>query len=230
MEIPHVTSTTISRRRVLIDGSIAPEHTSIVLDSTNTDAGSTPTHRFREGNVVVRRASTGRYVEANDAVGDRNTAPAITTVGQADGNGVIKLVGNHGTISVTTATGAGTEANNATDLNANAAFAAHYVASSAGGELTITARGTGKREWFYIHSDTMATAGFAEGEDNSVAGEDADYLVTTSQEDLKDEEGTAIHADARATRRGFFDASNLTNLTAEARAVLAARGSRFDDE
>ncbi len=230
MEVPHVTSTTIARRRVFVDMSVEPEHTSIVLDSSNSDAGSTPTHRFREGNVVVRRASTGRYVEANDANGDRNTSPAKSTTTHVDGNGVIKLVGNHGTISVTTSTGSGTEANNATDLNANAAFAAHYVASSAAGELTITARGSGKGEWFYIHTDTMATAPFTEGEDNGVAGEDADYLVVTEQADLKDEEGTAIHADARAARRGFFDASNLTNLTAEARSVLAARGSRFDDE
>lgn len=230
MIIPHFSSTTITGRRVLVDGQVDPRVSSVTLDSGNTDAGATPTHRIRPGSVVVRRASTGRYVEANDTNGDRCTAASITSSGHTDGNGVIKIVGNHGTFSVTTTTGTGTEANNATDLNANADFAAHYTASSATGELTIASNAVGKQEWFYVHSDTMANASFSEGETSGVAGEDADYRVTLEHVDLKDEEGTAIHADVPVAWAGHFDASNLLLLTAEARAVLAKRGSKFDDE
>lgn len=230
MIIPHYSSTTLTGRRVLVDNLIDPRISTVTLDSGNTDANGTPTHRIRPGNVVVRRASTGRYVEANDTNGDRAVAPTKSTTSHTDGNGVIKLVGNHGTISVTTTTGTGTEANNATDLNADADFAAHYTASSAGGELTITANRGGKSEWFYIHTDTMSTAPFTEGEDNGVAGEDADFRVVLDFVDLKDEEGTACHGDAKVAWTGHFDASNLINLTPEARATLAARGAKFDDE
>lgn len=230
MEVPHFTSTTIAGRRVLVDDSITPECQSVTLDSSNTDAGSTPTHRFRPGNVVGRRASTGRFIEANDSNVDVATQPAITSSGHADGNGVIAVVGNHGTISVTTTTGAGTEANNATDLNANAAFAAHYVASSGGGELTITARGAGKDEWFYVDAASRDAAGFAEGVSNGVYGEDGQYGVTLEYADLKDDEGTAVHAECLVAFKGNFDASNLINLTAQARAAMKKQGARFDDE
>lgn len=225
--IPHFTTTTVSGREVMVDNAIDPQADSITLDSGNTDSGSTPTHRFRPGNVVIKRTSTGRFVEANDANADDLGFPSITSSGHSDANGAIKLVGNHGTISVTTTTGTGTEANHATDLNADADFAAYYEASSAGGELTITARNGGAEEWFYIHTDTIATAGFSEGEDNGVTGTTPDVRVTLGYADLQDEEGTAVHADVLAARRGHFDESQLINLTAEAKATLASRGSIF---
>lgn len=213
--------------RFLIDNSIACQPETIVLDSGNTDTGSTPNSRFRAGNVVVYKLAITQYVEANDSTGDRGTAAAITTSGHTDGNGEIKLVGNHGTISVTTTTGAGTEANNATDLNADAIFKAHYVASSAAGELTITSLAKGAQEWFYMHTDTMATPGFAEGEANGVNGADADYRVTLEDVDLIDRDGTAQDAQVASCRTGYFDESALINLTDEARAVLLKRGARF---
>lgn len=200
----------------------------IELDSGNTDAGNTPTTRIRPGTVVVLRTSTSRYVEADDVNGDRGTAAAITTATHVDGNGVISIVGPHGTISVTTTTGTGTEAENATDLNADAAFAAHYVASSAGGELTITARNFGDDEWFYMHADTMATAPFAEGEANGVVGTYADYWVTEFVVDLIDEDAVAIHEYVTASRKGHYDESVLLLLTDEAKQTLLHRGSIFD--
>lgn len=230
MELPHYSSTTIDGRRVTVDGLIPTQPDGITLDSSNTDAGSTPTHRFRKGNVVVYKTSAQRYVEANDATGDRGTAPAKTSTGHTDGNGVIEVVSSLGTFSVTTSTGSGSEANNATDLNANAPFAAHFVASSGGGELTITMREPGRNAWFYIGANTRDGCGFTEGEANGVSGEDADYRVTCQDADLKDEEGTAIHATCLALRTGHFYVPNLINLTPEARAVLRSRGAKFSDE
>lgn len=208
----------------------------IVLDSGNTDAGSTVSSWFRPGNVVVKRTSTGRYVEADDSNADDNTAPAITSSSHSDGNGVIALVGNHGTISVTTTTGSGTEANNATDLNADAAFAAHYVASSAGGELTITARRAAADEWFYIDSSTMATASFSEGEANTSRGTDADVRITEAAVSLADDAGTARNMAVKASYLGDYDESALivggaftttTAIPQQYKDVLIRRGCRF---
>jgi hypothetical protein len=185
--------------------------------------------RVAPGTVVVKKDADGLYYLADDAAnGDRNTAPSITSAGHADGNGVIKIVGNHGTISVTTATGTGTEANNATDLNADTAFKAHYIASSAGGELTIAARATGKDEWFYVHSDTMATAGLAEGDANAERGTSADYRVVRAHRDTVDLSGASfVDRPVNTLLAGHFRESELRNLTQEAKAVLAARGSLF---
>lgn len=225
--IPHFTSTTIAGREVLIDDSINTQADEITLDSGNADSGSSPTTLFRPGNVVIKRTSTLRFVEANDANADDLGSPTISTTSHTDGNGVIKLVGNHGTISVTTTTGSGTEANNATDLNANADFAAFYTASSGTGELTITANAGGEGEWFYIHTDTMATAPFAEGEDNGVSGTTPDVRVTGAYASLIDDEGTAVHASVLAYRSGYFDESQLINLTPAAKAILVSRGAVF---
>lgn len=229
MSIPAYDSFTVSGREVLLDNALAGEGDSVTLDSGNTDTGSSPTTLFRSGNVIVKRTSTGRFVEANDANADdlADSPATITSSSHSDANGVIKLVGTHGTISVTTSTGSGTEANHATDLNADADFAAHYTASSAGGELTITSDAVGPDEWFYIHSDTIATVGFAEGEDNGVVGTIPDVRVTRDNVSLLNEFGSATHADVYAYRRGHFNTSNLINLTAAARAILAGRGSLF---
>jgi len=225
--LPGIFSSTITPRKILLDESLSVHGDQIVLDSGNTDSGATPTHRMRPGNVVIKRASTGRYVEANDTNADGLTAPAITSSSHADTTDVIALVGNHGSISVTVSTGTGTEANCATDLNADADFAAFYTASSAAGELTITANRGGADEWFYIAAATAAGMGFAEGVDNYVSGADPDVRVVCEAGDLQDPDGTAQHAPATNLIRGYFDESQLINLTGAAKEVLSRRGSIF---
>lgn len=199
------------------------------LVSTITDAGATPTTTIRKGCVVVKKTSDGLFYLSTTAGGDRNTAPTITSSGNTDtADGTVKLVGNHGTISVTIATGSGTEADVVTDLNASAAFAAHYVATSGAGEVTITARGTGSAEWFYIHSDTTASVGFAEGEANSKYGTNAEYYVTEEEVSTLDPStGVAAIVEVKTSARAFYDESQLLYLTAEARAVLSSRGALF---
>ncbi len=227
--LPWIFETTITPRKILIDESLSVRGEHITLDSTVTDSGATPAHRIRPGNVVVLDTGDATYHEANDlANGDRNGQPAaIVSAGHADTIGVIAVRGNHGLISTTTTTGTGTEAENATDLNANAAFAAHYIASSGGGELTITARRPGADEWFYVDATTDALAAFAEGIANEVSGADADYRVVTEAGDLLDPDAVAQNAPAVNLVRGYFDESQLVNLTAEAKEVLVRRGSIF---
>lgn len=219
-------SLTYPRHRINDEGLVLGDD--VVLDSGNTDSGNTPTYRMRPGNVVIKRTSTGRYVEANDSNADSGTAPAITSSSHSDGNGVIEIVGNHGTISVTTSTGSGTEANNATDLNADGQFAAFYTASSAGGELTITANRAAADEWFYMGTNTMATASFSEGPDNVSKGADPDVRVLEDfGSDLQDLDGNAIHGVAKTSLAGHYDESALINLTGQAKEVLARRGAIF---
>lgn len=226
--LPSYSSVTVGDRRILADLLDMLPGKSVVLESANRDSGNSPTTRIRPGNVVTKRASSGEYVEATDANRDVHTAPSITSSGHTDGNGVIRLVGNHGDISVTTTTGTGTEANHVTDLNNDAAFARHYVASSGSGELTIAARNVGSQEWFYIHSGTMANASFAEGAENGAIGADPDVLVTAEEADVADENGTAQSPTVQTYRRGHFVEANLINLTEEAKAVLLARGCTFE--
>lgn len=215
----------ISDVAFLVDGQKRVMAPAATIASGQTSA-LTPNHRIPPGTAVVKRTADGKFYKADNATyGDRNTAPSITTTGHADGNGVIKIVGNHGTISVTTATGSGTEANNATDLNADAAFKAHYIASSAGGELTIAARNPGAAEWFYVHADSRDGAGFAEG--TEVRGTDADYRVTADFAELKDLNAVAQDYVVPALKAGHFRTSALYALTSEAREVLIRNGSIF---
>lgn len=226
-QLPAYGSFTRNGREPIADSVGLEAGPDVVLESANADSGASPTTLFRKGNVICLRSGTGEYVEANDSNATVSTAPSITTSGHADTKSTIKLVGNHGTISVTVTTGTGTEAECATDLNADADFAAHYTASSGGGELTIAANSVGPQEWFYMHSDTAAGYGFAEGADNGVVGTEADYLVTAEDRLMVDDRGSAQAQIVPTYRRGTFDASVLVNLTAEAKAVLARRGSRF---
>lgn len=225
--VPSYGSVTLGGRRILADLIDLLEGPDVVVQNDQLDSGNTPTFRLREGYVVAKRTSSGEFVKATDANADVGTPAAITSSGQTDGNGVIKLVGHFGTISVTTTTGAGTEANNATDLNADAAFKAHLIATSGGGELTITSRLVGSGAWFYVHSDTMNTSGLAEGVANGVYGADPEIYVIRQQGDTSID-GTATSPVLPTFARGHFVASNLLGLTAEARATLIKRGCTFE--
>lgn len=225
--VPGFRSYSLDFPAFLVDGQLTVQGSDVLIASGQT-SGITPTHRIPPGSVVVKKTADGKYYLADDAAnGDRNSAPTITSSGHADTLGALVIVGNHGTISVTTSTGTGTEAENVTDLNADTAFAAHYVASSGAGELTIAARAGGAEEWFYIDATSADGFGLAEGDANKVEGADADYRVTAFHADTKDLEGTNIDALAANLTRGKFRESELSNLTGEAKAVLLRRGSEF---
>ena len=212
----------------LVDGQLTMQGDDALVASGQTSA-ITPDHRIPQGTVLVKRTGDSKFYLADTATNgdDRNTAPALTSSSHADTLGALVIVGNHGTISVTTSTGTGTEAENATDLNADAAFAAHYDATSGAGELTITARATGAEEWFYVDATSADGFGFTEGDAGKAQGTDAEYVVTTFPADLKDSEAAAVDALAPCLTRGHFRESKLSNLTGEAKAVFLRRGSLF---
>lgn len=230
MPLPNNLDFTLGHRRVLIDTTGRIFGDDVILDSSNTDSGSTPTSRFRAGNVIVKRTSTGRYVEANDGNADVSARAAITSSSHTDATDDIVIVSPKlpgGTLTVTVTTGTGTEAECATDLNANADFAAFFTASSADNELTITMNAPGPENWFYMGSGTHANYGFAEGIDNYSAGTYPDVKVTRAPVRLTDDNGTAKHEIVPTYDSGYFDESQLINLTGEAKQVLVSRGARF---
>lgn len=202
--------------------------TSAVIDSSNTDAGSTPTTRMRPGNVLVKRTSTGRYIEANDSNGDRNAPASVSASETADTdwqNAVITVTVDGGvSFSVTLGAADDTDAEVVAALNGNAVFAANCKADVSGGVVRIRTLEAGAHKHLTVSADLATAFGSAGTSGN---GTDADYVVQLPYVDLEDENGTATHAEARVARVGHFDESQLINLTAEARATLSRRGSFF---
>lgn len=222
-------STTKPGRRVLVKDDRTVRK-SITIKSTVTDATNSAmrTTILRPGLVLVKKTSDGLYYLSTDAAADRATAPSIVSAGHADSdNATFKLVGNHGTITVSITTNAGAEADWVTDLNADTAFKAHYVASVSGTDVLVTARAAGEQEWFYVHTDTTAGAAFPEGETNAAQGTNADYVILDDYVDMLDESATASDATTSALQAGNFFTTNLLLLTPEAKATLAQRGSIF---
>jgi hypothetical protein len=238
VQLPHFTTTTFTGRRVLVDDLINPQPDSITLDSSNTDSGSTPAHRFREGNVVVYKTSAKTFVEADDATGDQQTPAAVaslvTNPGGAGWNGTLRITGHWGTIDVTLS-GDNTDAAVAAAITAavaaqNPETQARITAADTTGEVTITNMDKGAGTWLHVVHTTVTTAFGASG--TSAAGTDPDVRVTAAKADLKDDEGTAINADVVAYRTGHFYLPNLVTggaagIPAQARAVLEKRGARF---
>jgi hypothetical protein len=232
--IPGVVSTTLTGRKPLIDDTLTAYGEDVVLASDNVDV-STPTYRFRPGNVIVKRTSTGLYVEANDSNGDRSTPPSVSSAEAADTDwdGTTITVYLNGTL-VATVLLAGTDDSTSEVVTAlNTAFAAANLPIVASGldaaVLVVKAHPGGSGTTLRVES-TLATAFATAGGAGSYAedtGEDADYRVTDDFADLKDQNGTACTAPVRNMVRGYFDESELLNLTADAKAVLSRRGSRF---
>lgn len=226
---PHYITLTETPRKVRLADWGEPLDEGIIVDSTNTDATNTPTTRIREGNVLVKRTSTGRYLEANDASGDRNTAASVTSAENPDGDWdastiTVKVNGIEIT-AVTLASSSSTAATVAAELNADTDFAAHCNAAVSGSDVVISTLRAGADMHLEVTSDLSTAFGTTA---NTGFGADADYVVLLQRVDVVDHiNGSAAHAGARAARVGYFDESNLINLTAEARATLSRRGCLF---
>jgi len=227
--IPGNVSVTLTPLKIRLSDLGVEADASAILESANTDANNTPTWRFREGNVVVKRTSTGQYVEANDSNGDRNTQAYVLSIEDVDSDWAsstitVKVNGFQIT-AVALASTDDTAAEVAAALNADTDFAAHCNAEVSGSKVNIETLHGGADMHIEVTSDLATAFGTTL---NKGYGTDADYRVTLQAVDLKDESDTAIAGHVRTARIGHFDESNLINLTAEARVVLSRRGSIFD--
>lgn len=230
--LPAFDSTTFTPLRVLVDLQGVERGEDVTLDSGNTDTANTPTTRFREGNVVVLRTSTGRYVEANDANGDVNTAASINTLisnpGSGGWDGTLTITGHWGSLTVTLSA-ANTDAAVAAAIIAAAAAvnpesSAPITSADATGTVSVTNADVGAGTWLKAVHTTVATMF---GSDADAAGADADYRITSKFADLVNVDNTAVHAPAPTLMKGHFDESELINLTAQAKASFLRRGARF---
>jgi len=221
MPLPGVTSSQLSGVRFLVDNTRTVHGNDVVLDSGNTDAGSTPTSRFRPGNVIVKRTSTGRYVEADDTNGDRCTAPSVVSAEDVDGDWKGKTItltlNGAAIVTVTLDAGDDDKTKVVTSLNASGPFRANALASADGNKVKVTALQTGADVYLKVTSN-LATAFGANGQE--ARGTDADYRVTAAYADLAID-GSAVHAPVATILRGNFDVTKLVNLTDEAAAVFS---------
>lgn len=202
----------------------------ILSDSSNVDSGSTPTTVLREGNVLVLRTSTGKYIEANDTNGDRNAGAVVTALIAADATWQSKTItcSTNGGDKVTVTLGGGDNTNAlvAAALNGDADFARHYVADGTGALLTITSLKTGEDIHLLVTS-SLSTAFGSTG--TAASGSWADYGVLARPCDQVNEAGSA--SDTRASivyAKGRFRESALINLTPDARRALIGRGCSFE--
>ena len=201
----------------------------VVLDSSNTDSGSSPTSLFRPGNVIVKQASTGRFLEANDASGDANEPASVSASETADADWAGKTftftVDGGPSFTLTAGGSDDSDAEIVTLFNASGLFqAAGLVADESGSRVRVRTTSAGAHKTLKIESN-LATAYGASGTEDS--GADAEFLVCESHAKLTDENGTAAHCDVAASWAGDYVEANLINLTAAAKAVLIRRGSRI---
>lgn len=231
--LPGIGSLSRTALRYLIDLSIPTRPDTVVLDSATTDSGSTPTTLIRAGNVLVKRTSTGQYVEANHANGDSPTQPTVTSAEAADtdwdGTTITTYLDG---VLVSTVVLAGTDDSTSEVVTAlNTDYAAQNLPIVASGldaaVLVITAHGISRS--LRIES-TLATAYATAGGAGSYAedvGNEADFVVLDETVSMLDMGGTAQDTPVRVLRSGYFDESELVNLTAEAKAEFLRRGARF---
>jgi len=237
--IPSRVVTTLTGYHIFIDNLIQPQTDSVVLSSDNSDAGSTPTHNFRAGNVVILRTSTGEYVEADDSNADAPSVPSVSAAETADSDwqsATITVTLDGGvSIVVTLAASDDTDAEVVTKLNVD--FAANSFPAIADVSATlvrIRSFAGGATRTLHVTSDLATAYGAAGLADN---GTDPDVRVTMEDAWLKDVNADAIDGPAKVTRRGHFDESELIvggsaasstgQHWVEAKAVLIRNGSKF---
>ena len=113
-----------------------------------------------------------------------------------------------------------------TALNANALFAANFIASTVANRVTVKSLRAGADIYIKVTS-TLSTAFGASGQEDQ--GSDADYVILDEYVDTKDTNGAAVTPLAVGWPVGDFLTTNLRNLTAEAKATMMRQGSFFRD-
>ncbi len=227
-KVPGVIASTLSTPNIFIQKEPFIQGSDVLVDSALTDAGSTPTSRIRPGQVLVLDTATGRYFPANGATGDRNAGASVSALETADTDwqsSVITITFD-GALGIAVTLGAAddTDAEVVVALNANAIFAANAIADVSGGVVRIRTLEAGRHKHLTVVSDLATAYGATAIEDS---GSDADYRVATDYVSLVDDNNTAVSAPCATALVGFFDESNLRNLTSEARATLSRSGSFF---
>lgn len=232
---PGVKTLKIPGRKIRFQDLPLVRGSDVTIKSTVVDSGNglARTSLIRSGNVVVKKTADSLYYLANDATnGDRN-GPAIVTSVLGDGNAwkgatITSVINGGPGIAVTTQAGTATVAAAATDLNANAIFAAQLVASTAAGKLVVKTLLGGSVMSLGISASDNTLFGASPGV--LAQGTDADYRVLEGDglaADMLDSVAVASDTPAPSSYAGAYITAQLLNSTPEALAVLARRGSIF---
>lgn len=226
-------------RAVLRNTQGARKGGAITVDSTVVDTGNglARTTLIRQGLVVVKVTSTGRFIRADTSGGDRNavaTKSSLVAIGAGAASKTFKWRYKGGAEqSVTTGAGDNTAALVAAALNADAGFARHLIASNSGSTLIVSSREAGSSVYFEITDGTIngqgGTAQDTFANNTTAGGTDADYRVLGDDGglpgDMFDPAGAVANQTFANWIAGDFDSSKLIGPTAESLAVLAHRGS-----
>lgn len=225
----------------LVDGEGKKAGNDVLLASGQS-SNLTPAHRIPPGTVVVKRTSTGKYVFANDANGDRCAAAAVTSIiapGATWASKIITTTVNGKAAAVTLAGTDDTIGEVVTALNADAIFKQIAVASDAGASdfLTVTTleKGADVQLKVSMNLDTAFATDTGTDSEAEANGTDADYRVTGWWGELKDINAAAQDYMVPTLIAGKFresvlgkDSASVSTLTAEAKRVLIRNGSRFE--
>jgi len=218
----------------LIDGQGAPQRGNDVLMASGQTSALTATHRHPPGTVLVKKTSSGKYYLADDSTNADSSAAAsvntaITNPGSGGWDGTLNITGHWGSLAVTLSAD-DTDAAVAAKIIAAAAAAnpesqAPVTAADATGTVSITNTDVGAGTWLKAEHATVATMMGTGGADAN--GTDPDVRVTTAFAELKNLSAVAQDWMVPTLTKGNFRTSALSNLTAEAQAVLTRRGSTF---
>lgn len=237
MSLPGLVKFPRPTRRVRVSSHPYEPAAEVVIAAGQVDAGNSGfrTSFLRPGYVLAKRTSTGKYVAASDANADHQTQAEVSTLvtnpGSGGWDGTVTIEGHWGSFTVALS-GANTDAAVAAAIIAAAAALnpesqAPITAADTTGEVTITNHDKGAGTWLKATHATVAGMFGAAGQ--SSFGTDPDILVTEDYVDMLDGAAASVdQASGPVTRVGHYDAANLTNLTAEAAAVLLKRGSILD--
>lgn len=213
--------------------------TSGVVDSSN---GLERTSILRPGYVVVKRTSTGKYLDTSDANGDRDavaSATSLVDIGAGAANKTFKFKYKGGVEhTITTATATTSVSALVTLLNADDKFNSDLIADAVSSTLRIRSKRAGSGEYFEITDGTLNGQGGSSQDtfaNNTTAiGTDADYRVIGFEGapeeyvDLLTDLGVATDNDETQNlwAASFVEAS-LVGLTTQAKACFLRRNSRF---
>lgn len=235
--LPGLVSFPRPARRVTVEKLPRLEASEVTILAGQVDSGNSAfrTSFMRPGMVLVEHTDgSGKYVVGSDSNAKRQTQAAVSTLitnpGAGGWDGTVTIQGHWGSFTVALS-GSNTDAAVAAAIIAAAAALnpesqAPITAADTTGEVTITNHDKGAGTWLKATHGTVPTMFGAAGATSY--GVDPDVLVTEKYVDMLN--GAAASVDAlsgEVLRVGYFDASNLINLTAEAAAVLLKRGSLF---
>lgn len=218
----------------LIDGERRVKGSDVLVASGQTST-LTPSYLLGPGTVVVKVTATGKWYQADHAtLGDRNAAASVTSLIDITDpkSTTFKWIYKGGAEQTFTAGGGDTDIDKLiTALNADDNFQANLVATKpSASKLKIATKTAGRDEYFKVTDGTLNDLGGAQATfaDNAFwSGTDADYRVLAAYAPLQELNAAAQDFLTESLRAGNFRTASLSNLTAEAKAVLARNGSFF---